>query len=127
MTHIQNVFCVYSTIAMTGIYSSRVVSGIILTRDIIPHPKVMEMLGKTSIPVVLSSEDSYTVASKIHSMTVKTQPQDTDKIPIIKNYIAEHVDISVITAQLTHSKDPKKKKEKISLNKDLPTKAKKLL
>ena len=118
---------IYSTIAMTGIYSSKVVSGIILTRDIIPHPKVMEMLGKTNIPVVLSSEDSYTVASKIHSMTVKTQPQDTDKIPIIKNYIAEHVDISSITAQLTRSKNPEKNKEKISLNKDLPTKVKKLL
>ena len=118
---------IYSTIVMTGLYGSKVVSGIILTRDIIPHPKVMEMLGKTDIPVVLSAADSYTVASKIHSMTIKTQPQDTDKIPIIKNYIAEHVDISAITDQLTHSDDSEKKKEEALINKGLPTKAKKLL
>ena len=87
---------IYSTIAMSGIYGSKVISGIILTRNIIPHPKVMEMLAQTNIPVVISSDDSYGVASKINSMTVKTQPEDVDKIPVIQKFISEHVDLDKI-------------------------------
>lgn len=87
---------IYSMIAMTGIYGSKVISGIVLTRNIIPHPKVMEMLAQTNIPVVISSDDSYKVASKINSMTVKTQPEDTDKIPVIQNFVSDHIDLDCI-------------------------------
>ena len=37
--------------------------------------------------------ESYTVTSKINGMTVKTQPGDSDKIPVIKRLIQEHVGI----------------------------------
>jgi len=36
------------------------------------------------------------VASKINLMTVKTQPSDSDKIPIIKNLISKNIDLDVI-------------------------------
>lgn len=68
-------------------------SGIILTRNMMPHPKLMEMLSRTEIPVAICADDSYDVASKITSMVVKTQPEDEDKIPIIQNLISEHVDL----------------------------------
>ena len=56
----------------------------------------MEMIYKTSIPVIICQNDSYAVASKINKMTVKTQPSDTDKIPIIKNLVTENIDLDVI-------------------------------
>ncbi|WP_309383431.1 phosphotransacetylase family protein [Cerasicoccus frondis] len=87
---------IFSAIASAGISGKKVVSGIILTRNILPHPKLMEMLAQTNIPCVICSEESYTVASRINAMTVKTQPQDTDKIPIIRNLILDHVDIDAI-------------------------------
>lgn len=87
---------ILSAIAMVGISGRQVMSGIILTRNIMPHPKLMEMLEKTNIPVVICSEDSYGVASKINNMTVKTQPEDTDKIPIIKRLLLDYVDIQKI-------------------------------
>ncbi|WP_269540839.1 phosphotransacetylase family protein [Cerasicoccus fimbriatus] len=87
---------IFSAIASAGISGKKVVSGIILTRNILPHPKLMEMLAQTNIPCVICSEESYSVASRINSMTVKTQPQDTDKIPIIRNLILDHVDIDAI-------------------------------
>lgn len=87
---------IFSAIAAAGISGKKVVSGILLTRNILPHPKLMELLAQTSIPCVICSEESYTVASKIHSMTVKTQPQDTDKIPIIKNLVLDNVDLDAI-------------------------------
>ncbi|MEO0796082.1 MAG: AAA family ATPase [Verrucomicrobiota bacterium] len=87
---------IFSAIASAGISGKKVVSGIVLTRNILPHPKLMEMLAQTKIPCVICSEESYSVASRINSMTVKTQPQDTDKIPIIQNLILDNVDIDAI-------------------------------
>jgi BioD-like phosphotransacetylase family protein len=63
---------------------------------VLPHPKLMEMIAKTNIPVIICQNDSYVVASKINNMTVKTQPSDSDKIPIIKNLITENIDLDVI-------------------------------
>jgi len=68
-------------------------SGIVLTSDILPHPKILELLASTRIPVVAAREDSYEIASKINNMTVKTQPQDQDKIPVIKKMIQDHVNL----------------------------------
>jgi len=86
----------FSAIASANISRKQVVSGIILTRNILPHPKLMDLIGMTEIPVVICSEDSYTVASKINNMTVKTQPTDKDKIPIIQEIVAEHTDMDRI-------------------------------
>jgi BioD-like phosphotransacetylase family protein len=68
----------------------------VLTRNTMPHPKLLEMLHQTKIPVVITDDESYTVASKIVNMTIKTQPQDTDKIPIIKRLILDNVNIQKI-------------------------------
>ncbi len=83
-------------IAAESIAGEKVVSGIILTRNVLPHPKLMEMIAKTSIPVIICQDDSYAVASKVNQMTVKTQPSDSDKIPIIKNLISKNIDLDVI-------------------------------
>lgn len=85
-----------AAIAAESIAGESVLSGIILTHDTLPHPKLMEMIAKTSIPVIICNHDSYAVASKINQMTIKTQPSDTDKIPIIKNLITEHIDLDKI-------------------------------
>jgi BioD-like phosphotransacetylase family protein len=54
------------------------------------------MIAKTRIPVVICSDESYQVASKINKMTVKTQPGDADKIPIIKDLVTKNVDLDLI-------------------------------
>ena len=85
-----------AAIANAGISGKKVISGIILTRDIMPHPKLMELLAQTNIPVITAVEDSYTIASKIAGMTIKTQPRDKDKFPVIKNLITENVDMDAL-------------------------------
>ena len=87
---------ILSAIATDGLRSDKLIAGIILTRNILPDPKLMEMIEKTSIPVIMCGEDSYKVASKINNMTVKTQPSDEDKIPIIKDLITKNIDLEVI-------------------------------
>lgn len=84
---------IFAAIAAAGISGKKVVSGILLTRNILPHPKIIEMIAQTNIPCVICSEESYSVASRINNMTVKTQPEDHDKIPIIKQMFLEHVDV----------------------------------
>lgn len=84
---------ILAAVANAGISGKKIISGIIVTRDIMPHPKIMELLAQTNIPVIAAAQDSYTIASSINRMTIKTQPQDTDKIPVIKKMIMEYVDI----------------------------------
>jgi BioD-like phosphotransacetylase family protein len=88
------------TIAACGLSGRKPLAGILLTRDILPSPHIMEMIEQTSIPVAISAEESYTVASNIHSMTVKTLPGDADKIPLIKQLINRHVDTRAILTAL---------------------------
>jgi BioD-like phosphotransacetylase family protein len=81
------------------------IAGIVLTRDILPSPQIMEMINQTDIPVVISPDESYAVASRINSMTVKTQPQDIDKIPLIMKLVGDHVDTSPLLKQFARKTD----------------------
>jgi len=92
-------------IACSGISERKMPSGIVLTRNILPSPQLMEMLGQTRIPVMISSEESYSVASRINSMTVKTQPEDVDKIPLIKKLVQENVDIEQLLENLKQPRE----------------------
>mgnify|MGYP006267971239 CR=1 FL=1 len=87
-------------IAANCISGKAPLAGIVLTRNILPSHHIMDMINQTEIPVVISPEESYTVASRINSMTVKTQPRDEDKIPLIKQMVMDHVDTSAILAGL---------------------------
>ena len=72
------------------------VAGIILTRNVLPSPRMMDLIRQTSLPVVISEDESYGVASKINGMTIKTQPEDCDKIPLIQKTIMENIDLERI-------------------------------
>jgi BioD-like phosphotransacetylase family protein len=89
---------ILAAISATSISGTKAIAGIILTNDILPHPKLLELLAQTDLPVIAAPEDAYTITSKIHNMTVKTQPHDTDKIPVIKRLVTEHVDLQKLLA-----------------------------
>lgn len=87
-------------IATSAVAGSKPPSGIILTRGIQPAPHIMKMLTQTNIPLVITNEESYTVASNINSMTVKTMPEDDDKIPFIQKMVTENIDLETILQAL---------------------------
>jgi hypothetical protein len=89
---------ILAAISATSISGTKAIAGIILTNDILPHPKLLELLAQTDLPVIAAAEDAYTITSKIHNMTVKTQPQDSDKIPVIKKLVTDHVDLAKLLA-----------------------------
>ena len=71
-------------------------AGIVLTGNFRPSASVMKVIKQLPFPVMLAEDDSYEVASKVHDLIVKTRPDDTEKIELIRNLIAKHVDVSKI-------------------------------
>ena len=75
-------------------------AGIVLTGNLKPGDHILKLIREMPFPVLLAKQDSYEVASKVHDMTVKTRPDDTAKIELIRNMIAKHVDVKKILDSL---------------------------
>ena len=78
-------------------------AGLVLSDGLRPHNRLLEMLGQTTLPVILSPMDSYTIAQRIHSMTVKTLPGDTEKIGCIQDLILRHLAIPRLLEKIGNS------------------------
>lgn len=86
----------FAIIAASGVAGHPVVSGIILTNNLRPSPRMLDMLRHTAIPVIGTDEESFAVTTRINSMTVKTQPGDLDKVSVIETLVRDHVDLDRI-------------------------------
>jgi BioD-like phosphotransacetylase family protein len=75
-------------------------AGIVLTGNLRPGTSVLKMIQSMPIPVLLAAQDSYEVASKVHDLTVKTRPNDAEKISLIRDIIAKNVDIDALLKAL---------------------------
>ena len=75
-------------------------AGIVLTGNLRPSHSVLKVIQEMPFPVLLSAQDSYEVASCVHDLTVKTRPNDTLKISLIRDLIAEHVNVQQILNSL---------------------------
>jgi hypothetical protein len=80
--------------------SGRELSGIILTEKLTPTEGVLRVIEKLPFPVLLSELDCYEVASRVHNLNIKTRAADTEKISVIRDLIAEHVDVNKILKAL---------------------------
>ncbi|WP_052360805.1 phosphotransacetylase family protein [Geminisphaera colitermitum] len=91
---------ILASLACASLAGGSTIAGLVVTNDIKPHPKMSELLAQTDIPVIAAKDDAYRVTARINNMHVKTQPQDTDKIPIIKRLITDHVDLPRLLAHV---------------------------
>ena len=76
------------------------VAGILLTGGLVPNPKIVELLKKSEIPVLVSKDDTYTIAGKIENLICKIQKTDKDKIAEARQLVKENVDINTILKNL---------------------------
>ncbi len=76
------------------------VSAIIFTGGRKPHQKVLDLIQKTSIPLMVVPEDSFSVATKITNMLVKVRSDEPDKITKIQSLMKEYVDVDQILDRL---------------------------
>jgi phosphate acetyltransferase len=72
------------------------VAGLVLSGGIVPDKAVMDQLEGAKIPVLLSEDDTYDVASTIHDLTVKIRPCDTAKVKEVIKLIHDDVDLDAI-------------------------------
>ncbi len=76
------------------------VSGIILTGGLMPNPKIVDLLKNSKIPVLITDDDTYTVAAKIEHLICKIQSTDRDKIREATRLVREYVDVEMIIANM---------------------------
>lgn len=76
------------------------VAGILLTGGMIPHFSIMDLLKRSRIPVLLSEDDTYTVASNVKSLTFKIEKDDKEKINEITKLAKKYIDINAILKNL---------------------------
>jgi len=75
-------------------------SGLVLSESLKPSGAVADLVAKAALPVIASPMDSYTIASRIHSMTVKTLPGDDEKIGRIQQLVSEYVNVDRILEKI---------------------------
>ena len=83
-----------------GKQPGRLVAGIILAGALRPHESIMELIRASDVPVIASPLESFAVASRINSMTVKTLPGDMEKIDKIQSLIEAHVEVDRLLEKL---------------------------
>ena len=77
--------------------------GLVLTGGYRPRDAVLAAIRQADLFTTIVREDTYVVASEIHDLLVKTHPADVEKIAMIKQLVAEHLDIDAILAVATEA------------------------
>jgi BioD-like phosphotransacetylase family protein len=75
-------------------------AGIILSGGIRPHKTIVDLIKRAGIPLLLADGDTYSVASRVHDLTVKMKPEDSEKTRLAREMIKEYVDIDALIEQL---------------------------
>ena len=75
--------------------------GLVLTGGYRPRQAVIDAIRRADLFAALVGEDTYSVASEVHDLLVKTHPADVEKIELIKRLVAENLDIDRILAVAT--------------------------
>jgi BioD-like phosphotransacetylase family protein len=70
--------------------------GLVLTGGYRPRDAVIDALRAADLFTTLVPEDTYTVASEVHDLLVKTHAADTEKIDLIKALVASTLDVDRI-------------------------------
>ena len=69
---------------------------VILTNNIVPSPAIISRASELNVPLLLVSDDTYQVARQLDSMDIVVAKNETGKIHMLGNLVAENVDIQKI-------------------------------
>ena len=80
--------------------SDHYISGLVLTGGVHPRKSVLNVIRRTNIPVLLTNDDTYSVASQLNDMMVKIKPEETNKIHLVQKLYKKYFDIDKLIEQL---------------------------
>jgi BioD-like phosphotransacetylase family protein len=75
--------------------------GLVLTGGYRPRPPVLAAIRRANLFAILVPSDTYTVASDVHDLLVKTHAADREKIQLIKELVAANLDVDRILSVAT--------------------------
>jgi hypothetical protein len=75
-------------------------AGLVLSDALRPNGALLQALKQLPFPVLAANGDSYEVASKVHDLIVKIRPSDAQKIALVRDMIAKHVNLDEILEQI---------------------------
>ena len=78
--------------------------GLVLTGGYRPRKAVIESIRRADLFATLVPHDTYTVASEVHDLLVKTHADDVEKIELIKELVATNLDIERILGVATEAR-----------------------
>lgn len=70
--------------------------GLILTGGFEPHPMIEPLLKNSRIPVLTSTEDTFTVSARMKDLGFKIRSWDTEKVRKLHELVEENVDTKLI-------------------------------
>jgi len=79
------------------------VSGLLLSGGFEPKSSLLALLGQAGVPVILSREDTYSVARRLNEMHFKIRAKDTDKVETAKRLVRESIDARSLARELADS------------------------
>lgn len=75
--------------------------GLVLTGGYRPRKPVIEAIRRADLFATLVPKDTYTVASEVHDLLVKTHAADREKIQLIKELVGRNLDIDRVLGVAT--------------------------
>jgi len=76
------------------------IAGMILTGGLIPHQGVLKLMKESRFPILLSEDDTYTTAKKVHECRVKIRSKDEDKVKEAAHLVSTYLDVEGIVEQI---------------------------
>ncbi len=73
-------------------------TGMVLTGGYEPRPEVIRAIRQSGMFACFVEDDTYTVASEVHDLLVKTHAADAGKIELIKALVWEHLRLDPVLA-----------------------------
>jgi BioD-like phosphotransacetylase family protein len=77
--------------------------GLVLTGGYRPRKSTIEAIRRADLFATLVPDDTYTVASEVHDLLVKTHAADVEKIELIKELVAANLDIDRVLGVATEA------------------------
>ena len=77
------------------------ISGMILTGGLKPHRRILKLVKNCDFPVLLSGDDTYNTAKKVHERRVKIRSSDKDKIKEAERLVTRYVDLDELMQHIS--------------------------
>ena len=76
------------------------IAGMIFTGGLLPHKGVLRLIKESNFPILLSEDDTYTTAKKVHERRVKIRAKDEDKVKEAAELVKTFLNIDEIISQI---------------------------